>query len=99
MGVAAVFLAAWWITSGGNPTSNAANQVWEPQMGHVTGPVDVDRAQLDAQAVSAVAGADGVQTLDFVVNGDNMDYRPNVIKMKQGVPARLNISTEGRDPG
>src|SRR5687768_12711146 len=71
VGVAAVFLAAWWITSGGNPTSNAANQVWEPQMGHVTGPVDVDRAQLDAQAVSAVAGADGVQTLDFVVNGDN----------------------------
>jgi hypothetical protein len=96
LGVAVVFLAAWWITGGGN-TSNAANRVWEPQMGHVNGPVD--RAQIEPQAVAASVGADGVQTLNFVVNGDNMAYRPNVIKLKKDVPARLNISTEGRDPG
>jgi plastocyanin domain-containing protein len=66
-------------------------------MGHVSPPVD--RSQLDAQAVSAVVGAEGVQTLDFVVNGDNMAYRPNVVKVRKDVPMRLNISTEGRDPG
>jgi plastocyanin len=97
IGVAVVALAAWWIAGGGRPASSATNRVWEPKMGHVSPPVE--RAQLDAQAVSAVVGEDGVQTLDFVVNGDNMAYRPNVIKVKNGVPARLNISTEGRDPG
>jgi curved DNA-binding protein CbpA len=55
--------------------------------------------QLSARAVSAALGPDGVQTLDVVVNGDSMSYRPDVIKVKAGVPARFNLTVEGRDPG
>jgi hypothetical protein len=54
---------------------------------------------LATQAVQAPVGSDGVQTLDVVVNGDTMSYRPRVIRVKQGVPVRFNLSTEGRDPG
>ena len=54
---------------------------------------------LQAQAVTAPVGADGVQTLDLVVNGTTMSYKPGVIQVKQGVPVRFNLSVEGRDPG
>ena len=39
------------------------------------------------------------QTLDLVVNGTTMSYKPSVIQVKQGVPVRFNLSVEGRDPG
>ncbi len=44
-------------------------------------------------------GADGVQTLDLVIDGDTFTYQPSVIQVKQGVPVRLNLKTSGRDPG
>ena len=55
--------------------------------------------KLHSQAVPASMGSDGTQTLDVVVNGDTMSYKPNVIKIKQGVPVRFKLSVEGRDPG
>jgi len=55
--------------------------------------------RLEPQAAIAPLGPDGVQTLDLVVNGDTMSYRPAVIKVKAGVPVRFNLSIEGRDPG
>ena len=51
-----------------------------------------------AQAVPAVVGADGVQTLNVLLNGDTFQYEPKVIKVKQGVPVRFNLSVKG-DPG
>ncbi|MGI8588398.1 MAG: hypothetical protein ACR2M0_12050 [Chloroflexia bacterium] len=56
-------------------------------------------AALLAQAVTAPLGVDGVQTLDLVVDGSTISYKPSVIKVKQGVPVRFNLSTEGPDPG
>jgi hypothetical protein len=55
--------------------------------------------QLAAKAVTAPLDANGVQTLDLVVNGDTMSYRPSVIKVKQNVPVQLTLRVEGRDPG
>jgi hypothetical protein len=49
--------------------------------------------------VVAPVGADGVQTLDLVIDGDTFTYQPRVIQVKQGVPVRLNLKTSGRDPG
>jgi hypothetical protein len=49
--------------------------------------------------VVAPVGADGVQTLDLVIDGDTFTYQPSVIQVKQGVPVRLNLKTSGRDPG
>jgi hypothetical protein len=97
--VAAVFMMAWWIAGANSGANNSAGLPWEPQMGHVTGPPNVDKAALEPQAVAAVVGSNGVQSLDFKVVGDYMEYKPKVIKLKQNVPAHLNISIEGRDPG
>lgn len=89
-------LVAWWAVLGGRPSSAAIDESNLPQMSHV-GEVP-DQAALEAKAVSAQV-VDGVQTVDFVVIGDSMSYRPNVIKVKQGMPVRFNVSVEGRDPG
>ncbi len=51
-----------------------------------------------AQAIPAVIGTDGVQTLNVLVNGDTFQYEPKVIKVKQGVPVHFNLSVKG-DPG
>jgi hypothetical protein len=56
--------------------------------------------QLETQAVPAQVSTDGTsQTLDMAVNGDVMSYSPKVIKVKKGVPASINLSVQGRDPG
>ncbi len=55
--------------------------------------------KLKSEAVAASIGSDGKQTLDLVVNGDTRGYKPNVIKVKQGVPVHFNLSVEGQDPG
>jgi hypothetical protein len=49
--------------------------------------------------VVAPVGADGVQTVDLVIDGDTFTYQPRAIQVKQGVPVRLNLKTSGRDPG
>jgi plastocyanin len=102
--VVAVVLAAWWMTGLANnngSTNVAANSggFYEPQMGHVSAPSRIDPAQLEGQAVSAVMGENGTQSLDLTIVGDTMSYKPNVIKVKQGAQVRLNIGIEGRDPG
>ena len=62
-------------------------------------PAAAPSTDLRAQAVVAPIGGDGVQTVDLVVLGNTMSYRPQVIQLKQGVPARFNVSIEGADPG
>ncbi|MEO6457939.1 MAG: hypothetical protein ABIO92_06655 [Chloroflexia bacterium] len=95
-------LVGWWaMSNGGTPQVRGANNSTLPQMGHIQGVPDQNaggQAAIDAEAVSAQI-VDGVQTVDFVVIGDSMSYRPSVIKVKQGMPVRFNVSVEGRDPG
>ena len=91
-------LVGWWIMRNGSPQVSGANNSTLPPMGHIEGVLDQNQAALEAGAVSAQV-VDGVQTVDFVVIGDSMSYRPNVIKVKQGMPVRFNVTVEGRDPG
>ncbi len=89
-------LIGWWAMSNGTtPQVSGANNSAAPPMGHIEGVPDQNAAN---QAVSAQV-VNGVQTIDFVVIGDSMSYRPNVIKVKQGMPVRFNVTVEGRDPG
>jgi Cupredoxin-like domain len=53
----------------------------------------------EASAVAVPVGADGKQTISFVVNGTQMAYSPRVLKVKRGVPVHFNISVQGQDPG
>jgi hypothetical protein len=96
LGVAGAALAAWLLLGGARPAPTAAR--WEPRMGH-SDTSQVDRTQIEAQAVAATLAPDGTQTLDFAVSGDTMGYTPNVIKLRKDVPARINISVKGSDPG
>lgn len=88
----AVTLAVWWLMSQGGSPAGVPTSANNSAGG--TAP-----QQIEAQAVVAPIGADGKQSIDFIVNGTNMSYKPNVIKVKQGVPVRFNVSVEGRDPG
>lgn len=56
-------------------------------------------AQLDAQAVVAPVGTDGKQTMDVVLDSAAFQYKPSVIKVKQGVPVHFNLSVINGDPG
>ena len=87
MVVAPILVAAGFVVLTGNPFA-AAPAAAGPAL-----------SALQAQAVTAPVGPDGVQTLDLVVNGTTMSYKPSVIQVKQGVPVRFNLSVEGRDPG
>ncbi len=82
--VTVVMLAAWWLVSQGG--SNVT-------------PATANPSQLEAQAVVALIGEDGKQTLDFVVNGYTRSYEPKAIKVKKGVPVRFNVSHKGPDAG
>ena len=87
--VALVILAlGWWAMSG---STGAGARVPSPNSEAAT--------QLEAQAVVAPIGADGKQTLDLVINSNTISYEPSVIKVKQGVPVRFNLSIKGPDPG
>lgn len=100
----AALLVGWWLVSqggaaqtgvGGQGNANAASA-------YVANPHNLPAdfiAKLEAQAVVPPAQSDGTQTIDLVVNGDTMSYKPNTIKVKAGVPVHFNITTEGRDPG
>ena len=91
-------LIGWWAANNGvAPQLAGANNSAAPPIGHIEG-VPEDQAALEAKAVSAQIEG-GVQTVDFVVIGDSMSYRPKVIKVKQGMPVRFNVTVEGRDPG
>lgn len=85
--VAPILVAAGFVVLTGNPFA-APSAAAGPGL-----------SALQAQAVTAPVGPDGVQTLDLVVNGTTMSYKPSVIQVKQGVPVRFNLSVEGRDPG
>lgn len=95
-------LIGWWAMSNGSRSqATVLDESTLPKMSHIEGVPDQnadDQAALEAQAVPAQL-VDGVQMIDFVVIGDSMSYRPNVIKVKQGMPVRFNVSVEGRDPG
>jgi hypothetical protein len=79
-------LFGWWALSSSVPAAPAA-------------PTSSEQVALEAEAVTAPIGQDGKQTLDLAVNGDTWGYEPNVIKVKQGVPVHINLSTKGADPG
>jgi plastocyanin len=85
--VTPILVAAGFVLLSGNPFAAAPA---------AAGP---DLSVLQAQAVTVPVGPDGVQTLDLVVNGTTMSYKPSVIQVKQGLPVRFNLSVEGRDPG
>jgi plastocyanin domain-containing protein len=55
-------------------------------------------SDLEAQAVDAPVAADGTQTIGLAVNGNNMSYSPNVIKVKKGQPVTLNITHNDGGP-
>lgn len=55
--------------------------------------------KLEAEAVTAMKGSDGRQTLDFTVNGDTRGYKPYAVRVTKGVPVHFNLKTEGADPG
>ena len=61
---------------------------------HVGNPIPSE-AQLESQAVAATVGSDGVQTADLVLDQATSSYKPAAIKVKKGVPVRLNVSVEG----
>lgn len=75
-----------------------ASDPLSPPAYHINGPPTTPE-NLEAQAVEAKVGPDGVQTLDLVVNAQTMSYTPDVIKVKAGAPVRFNLSTSGGDPG
>ncbi|HET6263028.1 MAG TPA: hypothetical protein VFG99_12440 [Chloroflexia bacterium] len=86
-----VILAGWWLANQG--TRPAASSFANP----LNLPADFVQ-KLEARATVVPVQPDGKQTLDLVVNGDTMSYKPNVIKVQKGVPVHINLSTEGRDP-
>ncbi|MEO8287082.1 MAG: cupredoxin domain-containing protein [Chloroflexota bacterium] len=101
---AAAMLLLFWIAfsaasgaSGAQSTqssySNPAGSVY-----HVPAPVPSE-AQLEGKAVVATMGAGGVQTADLVLDESTSSYSPAAIKVKRGVPVRLNLSNPngGRD--
>ena len=72
---------------------NPANAVY-----HAPGALPSE-AQLEGKAVVATVGADGVQTASLVLDEGASSYSPAAIKVKKGVPVRLNLSSTsgGRD--
>lgn len=73
----------------GGSYSNPAGAVY-----HAPGALP-SQAQLEQQAVAATLGTDGVQTADLVLDDTNSSYKPAAIKVKKGVPVRLNLSEVG----
>ncbi len=67
--------------------------------GDVVGAAGETQSQLDQQAVVAQVGADGKQTVDVVLDSATFQYKPETIKVKQGVPVHFNLSVENGDPG
>lgn len=109
MGAVATLLVFWLAFSAAGGASGA-NGAGGPQgaqdsyanpagaIYHAPGAVPSE-AQLDAQAVVATVGADGVQTADLVLDENTSSYSPAAIKVKKGVPVRINLSNTngGRD--
>jgi len=55
--------------------------------------------KIQAEAVSAMQGSDGKQTVNFSINGDTRAYKPQYVRVKVGIPVHFNLKTEGKDPG
>jgi hypothetical protein len=100
---AAAMLLVFWIAFGAAGSASGAQGAQTTQdsyanpagvVYHAPGPVP--RAeQLEGQAVVATIGADGVQTADLVLDEATSSYNPIAIKVRKGVPVRLNISSTG----
>jgi plastocyanin len=86
----------WVLLGSGSGAQAAGNRYNNPQGAayHVPGPVP-SQAQLEKQAVAATMGTDGVQKADLVLDDTNSSYKPVAIKVKKGVPVRLNLSELG----
>lgn len=80
------------VASGSGPESGAGSSEFRGAGGET-------QAQLEQEAVVAQTGADGKQTVDVVLNSATFQYEPKVIKVKQGVPVQINLSTKNGDPG
>jgi plastocyanin len=104
LGAAAALLFFWVgvsIVAGGGASAQAASNSYNNPAGaiyHAPGAVPSE-AQLEGKAVMAALAADGVQTADLVLDERTSTYSPAAIKVKKGVPVRLNISNTngGRD--
>jgi hypothetical protein len=101
-------LASWWIGSAlsGDEQHPVANGSMGMNAGEVAKtdsgmelPADFV-SRLKTQAVQAPLASDGKQTLDLTIYGDTMSYMPANVKVKHGIPVRLNVNIgAGRDPG
>jgi len=93
----ATTLLIWWLFAQGHAATGTPASPAAAGNASALSPAVVQR--LESQAVTVPVASDGRQTLDFVVNGTSRSYKPSVIKVKQGVPVRFNITVEGADPG
>jgi hypothetical protein len=99
--VAAVLVVlTWWALSAdtSQPGQPGAGTLRPTNSGFV-GAAGETQAQLEQQAVVAQIGADCTQTTDVVLNSSTFQYEPKVIKVKQGIPVRFNLSAINGDPG
>jgi plastocyanin len=92
----ATLLIGWWLLTQ-NPFDSAGASNAFTDNGRAL-PADFVQ-KLQTKAVDVPLVGDGKQTLDLVVNGNSMSYKPDVIRVKQGTPVHFNLSVEGRDPG
>jgi hypothetical protein len=56
------------------------------------------QAQLDQAAVVAPM-VSGKQTMDVVLDSARFQYKPKVIKVKQGIPVHFSLTAQNGDPG
>jgi plastocyanin len=104
LGAAATLLFFWIgvsVAAGGGSSAQAAPDSYSNPAGaiyHAPGAIPSE-AQLEGKAVAATLAADGVQTADLVLDERTSTYSPAAIKVKKGVPVRLNLSNTngGRD--
>jgi curved DNA-binding protein CbpA/plastocyanin len=104
LGAAATLLFFWIgvsVAAGGGSSAQAASDPYSNPPGaiyHAPGAIPSE-AQLEGKAVTAALAADGVQTADLVLDERTSSYSPAAIKVKKGVPVRLNLSNTngGRD--
>ncbi len=95
--VVILFGLGWWVLSTG--AAAGAGRGAGTVAGVQSGAGGESLAQLDSQAVVAPVGTDGKQTIDIVLDSATFQYKPSVVKVKQGIPVHFNLSVINGDPG
>lgn len=101
-GLAAVVILVvlgWWVMTAAGGAGVGGTLATGSSAAIQSGASGQTLAQLDAQAIVAPVGADGKQTMNVVLDSATFQYKPSVIKVKQGVPVHFNLSVINGDPG